>query len=340
MELGELKQLLMESWLLETCSPGLRDKWHEENPSLGQCAITSLIVNDFFGGKIMRCMASTGSHYYNIIDDEIIDLTKEQFLGEIPDYEKGEERTREYLLSNKDTNNRYLLLNKILRENIKAKEKIRENRYQMCVKQRKEHNNANDTLNYYNENALEYCEQTKNGNMKEAYNHFLVLLPDNAYILDFGCGSGRDSKYFKEKGYKVRAIDGSEKLCELASKYIGQKVECMRFDELSEELIYDGIWACASLLHVEREKLPDILRKMIKALKEDGVIYASFKLGNQEIIEDGKYYNYLTKEILEDILKQIEPNPEIIDYYESGIYQKIDRPKSTWGSYLIKKKKI
>ena len=107
MKIRELKQLLMQSWNLETCSPGLRDKWDEENPSLGQCAITALIVNDFFGGKIMRCMSSSGSHYYNIIDDELVDLTVEQFLGEIPQYENGEERTREYLLSNEDTKNRY-----------------------------------------------------------------------------------------------------------------------------------------------------------------------------------------------------------------------------------------
>jgi len=136
MEIGQLKQLLIQSWNLETCSPGLRDKWNEENQSLGQSAITALIVNDFFGGKIMRCMASSGSHYYNIIDDELVDLTVEQFLGEIPQYENGEERTREYLLSNKDTKNRYLLLNKNLQETIEEDKKIRQNRYQMCVNQR------------------------------------------------------------------------------------------------------------------------------------------------------------------------------------------------------------
>ena len=116
MKISELRQLLIKSWNSETCFPGLRDKWSEENPSLGQCAITALIVNDIFGGKIMRCMASSGSHYYNIIDDNIVDLTVEQFLGEIPHYEKGEERTREYILSNEDTKKRYILLNKKIQE--------------------------------------------------------------------------------------------------------------------------------------------------------------------------------------------------------------------------------
>ncbi len=196
-----------------------------------------------------------------------------------------------------------------------------------------------DTLKYYNENAEKYCEQTMYGDMTEAYNHFLILLPDKAYILDFGCGSGRDSKYFLEKGYAVKAIDGSEKMCELASNYIGQKVECMRFDELKEESKYDGIWACSSILHVEREKLPDILRKMIKALKEDGVIYTSFLVGNQEISQNGKYYNFMTKVLFEEILSQADSKSEVVDYYESGTCKNVDRPETTWGNYLIKKRK-
>lgn len=196
-----------------------------------------------------------------------------------------------------------------------------------------------DTLKYYNENAKKYCEATKNGDMTGVYSRFLCFLPDNAYILDFGCGSGRDSKYFLEKGYTVKAIDGSEKLCELASDYIGQKVECMKFNELSSVSLYDGIWACSSILHVERENLPDILRKMIKALKDDGVIYTCFKIGDAEIIQDGKYYNYINKDILEDMLKEVDPNSQIVDYFESGAYANVNRPTATWGNYLIKKKK-
>ena len=110
MEIKELEEILRKSWSKETCSPGLRESYSEDNPSLGQCAITAMIVNDIFGGKIMRCMASTGSHYYNMIDGKLVDLTAEQFQGEIPQYEQGEERTMEYLLSNEDTKNRYLTL--------------------------------------------------------------------------------------------------------------------------------------------------------------------------------------------------------------------------------------
>ena len=106
----QVEKCIRKSWSYETCSPGLKEQWSEDNPSLGQCAVTALLVNDIYGGKIMRCMASTGSHYYNLIDDKIVDLTVEQFQGEIPQYENGEERTRKYLLSNSDTKNRYLAL--------------------------------------------------------------------------------------------------------------------------------------------------------------------------------------------------------------------------------------
>ena len=116
MILNELKEILEKSWNKETCSPGLKDEWTKDNTALGQCAVTALIVNDFMGGKIMRCMCETGSHYYNLINNEVVDLTSTQF-NIMPDYAKGEERTREYLLSNLDTKTRYLLLLKNVKEN-------------------------------------------------------------------------------------------------------------------------------------------------------------------------------------------------------------------------------
>ena len=110
MKQQELEKIIKLSWSKETCYPTLQNEWNEENPSLGQCAITALIINDFMGGKIMRCMCVDISHYYNFINNKIVDLTKEQFNGITPNYLSGEERTREYILSNKDTKKRYLIL--------------------------------------------------------------------------------------------------------------------------------------------------------------------------------------------------------------------------------------
>lgn len=116
MILNEVREMVEKSWTDETCSLGLKDIWTKDNKALGQCAVTALIVNDFLGGKIMRCMCETGSHYYNLINNEVIDLTDSQFKV-IPDYTLGEESAREYLLSNIDTKTRYLLLLKNVKGN-------------------------------------------------------------------------------------------------------------------------------------------------------------------------------------------------------------------------------
>lgn len=194
-----------------------------------------------------------------------------------------------------------------------------------------------NTLEYYNKNAKIYCEQTLVSEIQEIYDAFLKELPPNAYILDFGCGVGRDSKYFIEKGYRIRAIDGSEEICKLATQYINQKVECMRFEELEEVNQYDGIWACASILHVEKEKLPAVFNRMIKALKENGVMFVSFKKGRGYQIKDGKYYNYLIKEELEDLLNTINQKVKIIDYLETLPTTKRVDKNTIWANFILKK---
>lgn len=110
MGLNDIKKLLHYAWSKETCVSSQREEWSKDNPSLGQCAITALIINDIFGGEIMRCMSPSGSHYYNLINNTVVDFTVEQFLGISPDYQHAEIRTREYLLSNDDTKRRYILL--------------------------------------------------------------------------------------------------------------------------------------------------------------------------------------------------------------------------------------
>lgn len=195
-----------------------------------------------------------------------------------------------------------------------------------------------NTLEFYNKNAKEYFEQTIVGNLEENYTKFLSQIPENAYILDFGCGSGRDSKYFIEKGYKVKAIDGSIEMCKLAKEYIKQDVECMLFEELTDENTYDAIWACSSILHVEKEKLPDILLKMTKALKANGIIFTAFKKGEEAIIKEGKYYNFITKEEMQNIIDQNKINLKIIDYFETlpSTKRKAD---AIWSNYILKKEK-
>lgn len=140
----------------------------------------------------------------------------------------------------------------------------------------------NRTINYYESNADTFADTTIDVVFTDIQDRFLSYMPEAGFILDFGCGSGRDTKYFLDKGYTVDAIDGSEKLCEIASKNTGINVRQMMFSDLNEDGKYDGIWACASILHLPKEELKIVLGKMIKATKIGGYIYTSFKYGTFE----------------------------------------------------------
>ena len=158
-----------------------------------------------------------------------------------------------------------------------------------------------DTINYYNENSQSYFDNTVNADMTDCYNRFLKYVKKGSYILDAGCGSGRDSKFFIEQGYSVKAIDGSEELCKLASEYIGQEVECINFLDLNYEGEFDAVWACASLLHVNKNDINKVVSNLHKSLKNKGVIYASFKYGNSDRIQGERYFNDLNEDLITEL---------------------------------------
>lgn len=135
---------------------------------------------------------------------------------------------------------------------------------------------------------------------------FINLLPRDAFILDFGCGSGRDTKYFLTQGYRVEAIDGSIELCNLASQFTGIEVKNMLFQELDEIDKYNGIWACSSILHLPQDELVYVMKRMVKALKDNGIIYTSFKYGNFEGERNGRYFTDMTEDSFTKFLRQIK----------------------------------
>ena len=137
-------------------------------------------------------------------------------------------------------------------------------------------------VDYYEENAESFRRDTVNVDMTELYRPFLALLPASAAILDAGCGSGRDARAFLDLGYRVTAFDASPTLSRLASEHIERPVFCMRFQDLTWKQEFDGIWASASLLHVQTDELVPVLHRLCNALKPGGVLYASFKLGRGE----------------------------------------------------------
>ena len=162
------------------------------------------------------------------------------------------------------------------------------------------------TIDYYNKHAEEFTTSTFEVDMKSLYQPFLAELPEGARILDVGCGSGRDTLAFKNKGYQVDAIDYSEELVKKATRLTGIPIKLKSFYEVDDYEAYDGIWACASLLHCERSRLAEVLEKMVQALKPNGVIYMSFKYGDSDRDQDGRQFTDLDENQAEALLEQFD----------------------------------
>lgn len=161
------------------------------------------------------------------------------------------------------------------------------------------------TRRYYEDRAEEYLARTANLDMESMYGPFLALIPSGGKILDAGCGPGRDSLAFLKKGHRVSAFDASAKMVEIASRQTGLAVAQMRFQDLSCDGEFDGIWACASLLHVPSNEIDNVLARLSHALKPGGVCFMSFKEGVGERIEEGRRFIDFTEASLKKKLDQI-----------------------------------
>ena len=190
------------------------------------------------------------------------------------------------------------------------------------------------TIDYYNTHASQFAESTFNVDMEILYQPFLEHLPSTARILDLGCGSGRDSLAFKKKGYEVDACDYSEELVKKAHELTGINVQHQSFYDLDEDERYDAIWACASLLHCERDRLTEVLQKMLCALKPNGVIYMSFKYGDSDREKDGREFTDLNEVQAEALLRQFNNVTSIKQWIT--VDQRPDRQEQ-WLNLLWKK---
>lgn len=195
----------------------------------------------------------------------------------------------------------------------------------------------NCTIDYYNKNANQFIDNTSKVDFESHQNLFLKKLSEGAYILDFGCGSGRDTKAFLDKGYAVTAVDGSKELCILASQYTGIDVKQMMFQELNECEVYDGIWACASILHLSKDELLIVIAKMCEALKQDGIIYMSFKYGEFEGYRKGRYFIDMTEATFEKLIVSVT---ELVleDQWISHDVRH-ERKSERWLNMILRKRK-
>lgn len=193
-----------------------------------------------------------------------------------------------------------------------------------------------NTLGYYDNHADEFYNSTVNIEFSTMQNRFLSKLKKDSYILDFGCGSGRDTKYFLEQGCRVDAIDGSAELCRLAGEYIGIEVKKMFFQDLAEVDKYDGIWACSSILHLPIDELKEVMQKMAAALKENGIIYTSFKYGTFAGERNGRFFTDMTEKTFAEFIGEIEDLKVEEQWTTSDV--RPGRGEEKWLNLILRKK--
>lgn len=192
-----------------------------------------------------------------------------------------------------------------------------------------------DTVDYYNQQAERYAAETLHVDVSALHQRFLAGMPAGAYILDAGCGSGRDSLAFLQQGYRVHAFDASEEMARIATTVIGQAVQVQRLEALDAQPVYDGVWACASLLHVAAADLPAVLQRLCAALKPGGLLYLSMKHGNGERVDAaGRHFTDANAGRLRGWLAAV-PDIADIDCWLSAD-RRADRSE-TWLNALVRR---
>ena len=198
------------------------------------------------------------------------------------------------------------------------------------------------TLNYYDENAVEFACQTLSIDMHDLYELFINQLPqrDTQCILDVGCGSGRDANYFAKQGYEVTAIDASAELIQWAEQHhMSSRITWVHLDFSSIEKQawenkFTGIWACASLLHVPFLELPFIINSLLDTFTDDGVMYVSFKYGKGERVDEERFFCDMNESRWTTIVAKI---PQVIEYKIWLSADKRSSIENNWFNITIKK---
>jgi len=186
---------------------------------------------------------------------------------------------------------------------------------------------------FYEHRADAICRETLTLDMTPLYARFLPHLPSRGHILDAGCGCGRDARAFLERGFRVTAFDAAPAMAALAQAHIGQPVRVMRFQDLDECACFNGIWACASLLHVPITELPTVLNRLAKALRPHGILYASFKYGRGEREHQGRRFTDLDEAGLAALLDQTPKLRDLETWVSADL--RPDRMADRWLNTLL-----
>lgn len=189
---------------------------------------------------------------------------------------------------------------------------------------------------YYNQNAEAFFNRTVHSDLSEGYAKFLPYLATGARILDAGCGSGRDSLYFKKLGFDILAFDASIEMVKISSKLVGSETLHLRFQDLTFEGEFDAIWASASLLHTPYDELVSVLQKLHRALKPSGILHASFKYGGSRREADGRTFYDMNENSIVPYLRNLFTPLEIWKASDRRS-QKAPSPSGAWLNILTQK---
>lgn len=187
-----------------------------------------------------------------------------------------------------------------------------------------------DTKRFYDADPEGYSRLTLASDVSGLRERFTSRLREGARVLDLGCGSGRDTLAFREEGFEVVPVDGSEGMCRVASENTGSDVRCLDFLDLDYADEFDGVWACASLLHLDRDGIVSAMRLIHRALRDGGVLFVSFKKGEYEGYRDGRWYTDLTE-------ADIRALSEAASFAVSEVWENVDPRGTVWVDAIMTK---
>ncbi len=193
----------------------------------------------------------------------------------------------------------------------------------------------NTTLEWYKENAAKFLSRTSSVDMTSLYEGFLNYMVPGGRIMDLGCGSGVASLYFVQHGFDVLPIDGCKEMCDAATKLTGCQARQMLFNELDYVEAFDGIWACASLLHVPKNEMIGVLSLVKDALRNNGIFYASFKYGTDERKKNGRLFSDYTAESMNSLIDKVS-GLDLMDLWITNDARQ-DRTNEKWLNMICKR---
>jgi len=192
------------------------------------------------------------------------------------------------------------------------------------------------TIDFYEQNAESYISDTIGADMGELYSHFEKYTGPGMSILDLGCGTGRDARHFIDCGLNVTAVDGSQKMCDCAAELTGLHVRKLLFEDIDYESCFDAVWACASLLHLTKRDLPEVIQKVNRALVPGGIFFTCFKYGNEEVERGGRYFSYYDEEGAAELFGDVG-GFEVLEMFTTGDVRK-GRGREAWINVIVRKK--